>query len=159
MVQDIETSLFQSGVLKLKLLFLCFFVCVIVRLPLLFESMITSLFINPCSTARCVFEPNYFFFWLGMIVEVDIIAFVTITSILTTPAYINIAKNENPISMGKFTTVRTTAEITKQTGTPKIYQYNNALVFFSIFSHIFHISNFFKNITLRPLISLQILHP
>ena len=50
-------------------------------------------------------------------------------NILTIPAYITINKKEKPMSTGKFTKVKREANKIKQMGTPRIYQYNKAVVF------------------------------
>lgn len=64
--------------------------------------------------------------------NIDMIAFVNTINIPTNPAYITITRNENPISTGNSIAVKIDAKIIKQRGTPKIYQYNNAFVFFAL---------------------------
>jgi hypothetical protein len=45
------------------------------------------------------------------------------------PAYMMIAKNEKPTRTGNLISFKIAAKNTKEAGTPKIYQYNNNLVF------------------------------
>jgi hypothetical protein len=56
---------------------------------------------------------------------------------LTIPAYTIIAKNEKPIRTGNLISFKIIANTTKEAGTPKIYQYNNNLVFLDFSLYIF----------------------
>jgi len=58
-------------------------------------------------------------------------------NIPTIPAYITINKKEKPISTGRFSEVKIEAKKTKQIGTPRIYQYNKAVVLLSFSPIIF----------------------